>query len=664
MTSHWLKPENLHPDQHLGVALSLGFERLRFVLNPSRQRRHPLARGLFLFALACPQPARSLHPPAAEQVLTDMLIVLRVQSIGPLPDDEEREARVCQALLASSVPEGLPWDAAELNWGVIDCEVLGCYNPPAEGSPRPKFISNLVLNFPAVCHHLYLPDDRVMDLLTNGTVDAAHQIELGALRSGEDQSYKIAMHPARISMMDIRGKRTAMFGKTRLGKSNVVKLVAQGMLDVTADHPSVGQIIFDVNGEYANTNPQDGDNAMATVYRARCLTYFLTQIGGNQDARLLRFNFYQRSEEALEVMQEMLPEDVTEHPELRGLFSCRLPKLERLPQQNEIEFRRTLRKLMLFWTLLEAAGCDHDSDAMKAWMLDKGMSTPFNPGFSQSLRVAAYQEIMNKPPPSVPYDFASMLLEMRTVARFAQQFGNDPSLNPHGQATFDADENLMMGILCGNGRVLDLLRPCIQFHSAHAANFTVDILQALEEGKTVIVNLSSARERMLRYFARSICTSIFHEQERKFVNNILHGRYVQVYFEEAHNIFPPNGSTALSIYSRFAKEGAKFNIGIVYCTQSPSTVNKDLLAQTENFFIGHLSCASEAAYLSDVQQAFSGCERAILRNRTPGYMQILSFSHRYVVPVQAHMYNGQSRVLTDGQGRAKGGSAGGQEALG
>lgn len=391
--------------------------------------------------------------------------------------------------------------------------------------------------------------------------------------------------------------------------------------------------------------------ALATVNRSRCLTYFLTFLGGNPDARLLRFNFYQRSEEALEVMEEMLPDEVRDNTQLRSLFSCRLPKIERLAQQNEIEFRRMLRKQMLFWTLLEASGCGYDSESMKAWMMDKGISMPFNPGFAPSVRTAAYQEVMNKPVPSLPYDFPSMLLEMRTVARFAQQFGNDPSLNPHGHHIFDSDETLMMGILCGNGRVLDLLRPCIEYHSAQATNFTAEILDALHEGKTVILNLSSARERILRYFARSICISIFHEQERKFVTNSLDGRYVQVYFEEAHNIFPPIGSADLSIYSRFAKEGAKFNIGIVYITQSPSTVSKDLLAQTENFFIGHLSCASEAGYLSDVQQAFAGCERQILRNRTIGYMQILSFSHRYVVPVQAHMYNGEKRALTDGQGQ-------------
>src|SRR5437764_92204 len=63
--------------------------------------------------------------------------------------------------------------------------------------------------------------------------------------------------PVSISMKDFRGCRTAMFGKTRLGKSNVVKLLAQGTIDAThGEKPedSVGQLVFDINGEYANDN--------------------------------------------------------------------------------------------------------------------------------------------------------------------------------------------------------------------------------------------------------------------------------------------------------------------------------------------------------------------------------------------------------------------------
>lgn len=482
-----------------------------------------------------------------------------------------------------------------------------------------------------------------MELLANGTVDAQGRIEFGLLRSGEDLSYLDEPHPVHVSMFDIRGKRTAMFGKTRLGKSNVVKLVVQGMLDVTADDPHVGQVIFDVNGEYANVNPQDGDSAIAAAYKERCIPYFLTDFG-NRDARLLRFNFYERTEDVLEVIRELLPTDVTQTPEVRNLLTVRLPSLKRTPEEHDLQFQRRLRKLMLFWTILDSAGFQSDSARMKAWIASMGPTLPFNPGFSQSLRKAAYLGVNNAPAPSTPYDFASMAMEMRVVARFSLAYPNDPTLSPNAQFIFDADEQIMVGFLCQTvGMGTTVLRPCLQYHSPVASDFTHEILQGLDESKTIIINLGSASEQIIRYFARSICLSIFHNQERKFVSNQLNGRFVQIYFEEAHMIFPPNAGDVINIYSRFAKEGAKFNIGIVYCTQSPTTVNRDLLSQTENFFIGHLSSDTETAYLAAVQVAFKGCERQIMRNRTPGFMQVLMHSHRYVVPIQAHRYDGTSR---------------------
>ena len=109
-------------------------------------------------------------------------------------------------------------------------------------------------------------------------------------------------------------------------------------------------------------------------------------------------------------------------------------------------------------------------------------------------------------------------------------------------------------------------------------------------------------------------------------------------------IFPPNAGNTIDAYSRFAKEGAKFNIGIVFSTQSPSTVNRDLLSQTENFFIGHLSSSIDTEQLAKIQHAFSQIGDIIMRQRTRGLLHVLTHSHRYVIPVQANRYNGVSRL--------------------
>ena len=77
---------------------------------------------------------------------------------------------------------------------------------------------------------------------------------------------------------------------------------------------------------------------------------------------------------------------------------------------------------------------------------------------------------------------------------------------------------------------------------------------------------------------------------------------------------------------------------MVYSTQSPSTINKELLAQTENFFVGHLSSQDETKALSRIQVAFAGIEGDILRAKTPGYMRMLTMSHRFIIPMQAKLF--------------------------
>ncbi len=98
-----------------------------------------------------------------------------------------------------------------------------------------------------------------------------------------------------------------------------------------------------------------------------------------------------------------------------------------------------------------------------------------------------------------------------------------------------------------------------------------------------------------------------------------------------------------SVYSRFAKEGAKYHIGMVYSTQSPTTILGDLLAQTENFFIAHLSSQEEVEALARLNVAYSGLKADILTSKTPGYVRMLTHSHRFVVPVQALKFSPASK---------------------
>jgi DNA helicase HerA-like ATPase len=116
----------------------------------------------------------------------------------------------------------------------------------------------------------------------------------------------------------------------------------------------------------------------------------------------------------------------------------------------------------------------------------------------------------------------------------------------------------------------------------------------------------------------------------------LGNHFVQLYFEEAHNLFASSDNDeGTKIYRRFAKEGAKYHIGMVYSTQSPTTINSDLLAQTENFFIAHLSSRDDVNKLAKVNVAYETLSEDILQAKTPGYIRMLTRSHRFVVSMQA-----------------------------
>jgi hypothetical protein len=232
-----------------------------------------------------------------------------------------------------------------------------------------------------------------------------------------------------------------------------------------------------------------------------------------------------------------------------------------------------------------------------------------------------------------------LVSELEVMAQFRRDDPNNAALTSGSKPMFDPDDVALLEFLSPNaGSGPTVLRGYKEYHSPNAGDFIADILSLMDGGKTVILDLGNATDSIRRYFADMLSRAVFAHQESKFVNNKLGNHFVQLYFEEAHNLFPVNDKDLTGVYARFAKEGAKFHIGIVYSTQSPSTINKDLLVQTENFFVGHLASQDEANALTRVQVAFAGIEQDILRAKTPGYMRMLTLSHRFVVPMQANKF--------------------------
>ncbi|MFY1643544.1 helicase HerA domain-containing protein, partial [Methanoculleus bourgensis] len=181
--------------------------------------------------------------------------LLRVLESAPTPLSREVQQTYFD-LQKRSMPELDVFTQSELQWGALKTEVLGMFYPNPENIEKIEFSSDINNFVSAHKYDLYAPSDDVLNVIINSMVPSENCFPIGKLRLTECR-LPVPGKPspeveAQISTLDFMGTRTAMFGKTRLGKSNTIKIIAQSLIETTRDSKNVGQIIFDINGEYAN----------------------------------------------------------------------------------------------------------------------------------------------------------------------------------------------------------------------------------------------------------------------------------------------------------------------------------------------------------------------------------------------------------------------------
>lgn len=600
-----------------GYVMDISFDKVRITTNDAYKRT---VGGI-------PKNSNLIMIPEDYEKFPPHFTVLRVLEAAVTPLTKEVEQTYFE-LHKRAMPELDAFTANELQWGALNTEVLGMFYQNPDNEKELEFAGDMNNIDSPHRYRVYSPDQKILDLITNSLVPQENKFNIGELRLTENRlripGKEPPNVPVQISPIDFMGTRTAMFGKTRLGKSNIVKVIAQSIIETTSksDDVKVGQLIFDIDGEYANDNPQDGSKSLKSAYDDVCYAYSFNP--RDNTFRSLKLNFYEYPNRSINLFADFIEERRRGTDYVRNFYSAEIPPIEDLDPMAPNERRRASRIILMYWAVLKKAGFEAEEERL-------ARKVNFNPGFRQDLRDAIYDH----PPPQID-SLDGLVTEFEHLQDFIRNNPDSPLLNStgSGNSLFDVDEKALLKFLQPGGVMsgTKIITPYRMFHDKNAGDTNNEIIDLLEKGKTVILDLSNAQPTLLDYYSEDLSSAVFQNQVEKFTKNELKSDFIQLYFEEAHNIFPKEEKNTIDVYRRIAKEGAKYHIGMVYSTQSVSSINKDLLAQTENFFVTHLSSQDEVSLLSRVNSSFKNLEQDILKARTVGYVKMLTRSHRFVIP--------------------------------
>ncbi|HRN71032.1 MAG TPA: DUF87 domain-containing protein [Candidatus Woesebacteria bacterium] len=540
----------------------------------------------------------------------------------------------------------------EFSFSGLECRILGTfYKIGEEGQERIEFGADVENFYSANNYVVYKASGDVLRYIVNlrskdDIVGSQYDFPIGKVRYSSSRRFQYDQEEVEvyINPKDFLGKRTALFGMTRTGKSNTLKKIIEATQEISskakntkddshsvtdnfegsAPRQKVGQIIFDMNGEYANPNQQDEGTAIYDLFTEQVTRYSVLE---KEDFKVMKVNFFKEIESGFDLIRSYL-----ENRNINGDYVNNFTAVDlSIPDDADTSARIRIERLR---------------SAYLCCLKEAGFKVP--DGFK--VKFTGKKEINEKfdnidPSNQITLDQATKWFKWVWKNYEDEIFRNYEQKKNREWA--DDDLKAMMIFLTGykspneknsvSGykkiRVKDL-------HDLHTStsdsSFETEIPKLLQEGKIVIVDLSQGSPVVQSLFAEKICTSVFARSMDNFVKNIPNN-FIQFYFEEAHNLFPKKEDKDLSqIYNRIAKEGAKLNIGMTYATQEVSSISANILKNTQNWFIAHLNNEEEIRELRKYYD-FSDFADSLVKfssDSDKGFVRMKTYTNPFVVPVQ------------------------------
>lgn len=546
----------------------------------------------------------------------------------------------------------------EFSFSGLECRVLGTFYE--DDQDKCVFGADVENFYSAHNYNVFKPREKILEYIVNLrdddiVVGESNDFKIGNVRYSSSRRFqeKEEKVPVYINPKDFLGKRTAFFGMTRTGKSNTIKKIIEATVAISEKAPKalgdvnstnenidpfndegvpvypVGQIIFDINGEYANPNLQDEGTAIYELFKSDVTRYsVLPKIG----FKVMKINFYNQVQSGFELIASLLKNETGDY--VKSFLSVDLTRPE-----DESDFSaktRYERKVAAYLCCLYAAGFKEP------------------PGFK--IKFEGHKDLNQavKSDGSINPD-KKITLQQAThwFTTIWDGYNSIPYLtsysSKHGHEWADEDLKAILAFLTrkktpgGSANVSGYrkLQSIKILHTETVDNaFEIEIVDLLRQGKIVIIDLSQGDPTIQALYSERICQKIFADAMSTFIDN-QSNNFIQFYFEEAHNLFPKKDEKDLSqIYNRIAKEGAKLNIGLIYATQEVSSISSNILKNTQNWFIAHLNNEDELRELRKYYD-FSDFVDSLIRfsaKNDKGFVRMKTYSNPFVVPVQIHRF--------------------------
>ena len=206
---------------------------------------------------------------AAKPDGNESFILLRIQKEARLPaaaaNDQTRQESIEDSGNQGPWSDRLPdWIKDKMSLHGLECSVLGTFID--EGNGKYRYAEDIDNYYSVNQLMVWKPDATALDLIvnhqhrTNDIPIAKKATKIGRTRFAAAEPEHGTKVDFKINPTDIMKRRTVYFGMSRSGKSNGLKIVAESIYRLRQDNPEhrIGQIIFDLSGEYAQDNYQDG----------------------------------------------------------------------------------------------------------------------------------------------------------------------------------------------------------------------------------------------------------------------------------------------------------------------------------------------------------------------------------------------------------------------